>query len=400
MGHHLTPYNHLPGLSGPTGLGAAGLVGALARRGRSVRPLLHGWLGGPAQRAARHMPGEALPAPPPTLPAAEGVRDGRLARLEAVLLLAREPLGSRKLGKFAGLADGTEARTLVRRLNRLYDESGTAFRVEEVAGGFQLLTRPRFGVWLRRWHAAGAEARLSGPALETLAIVAYRQPVMRADIEAIRGVQCGEMLRQLMERELVKIVGRAPELGRPFLYGTTKHFLEAFGLASLEDLPRAQALRAGGGASPAAPVSPSDAPRVEKPDRPRRSTKTGREEPAVSTAISLEPLSTEVDDELRIRWAEVSGARPATAADEDELEEDDLEDEDDEEDDDEEEDDLEDEWEEVDDEEFDEDADDEEEWEEDEEEEEEEWEEEEEEEEEEWDDEEEEEEEEWEEEGE
>lgn len=161
-----------------------------------------------------------------------------MARLEALLLLAREPLGSRRLAQGAGLADGTEARTLVRTLNRLYDEEGSALRVVEVAGGFQLRTRAKFAPWLRRLHAAEGEVRLSAPTMETLAVVAYRQPVLRADIEAIRGVQCGEILRQLMERDLVRIVGRSEELGRPLLYGTTRRFLEVFGLRHLDELPR------------------------------------------------------------------------------------------------------------------------------------------------------------------
>ena len=161
-----------------------------------------------------------------------------MASVEAVLFMARQPLGSRKLAQFAGLADGTKARTLVRALNRRYDAEGSAFRVEEVAGGFQLLTRPKFAPWLRRLHPLPVEVRLSAPAQETLAVVAYRQPVLRAEIEAIRGVQCGEILRQLIERDLVRIVGRSEELGRPLLYGTTVRFLQVFGLRHLEDLPQ------------------------------------------------------------------------------------------------------------------------------------------------------------------
>src|SRR6185437_4188041 len=165
----------------------------------------------------------------------------------------------------ASLADGTEARTLIRRLNRLYDSQGSAFRVEEVAGGFQLLTRPKFGGWLRRLHPASVETRLSGPALETLAVVAYRQPVVRAEIEAIRGVQCGEMLRQLMERDLVRISGRSEELGRPFYYSTTKRFLQVFGLRHLDELPRADDLRArkpDGSEEPQLPSSQSPNPEL------------------------------------------------------------------------------------------------------------------------------------------
>ena len=169
--------------------------------------------------------------------------DPQLARLEAVLFLASEPLPSRRLAQLAGLEDGTQARTFVRRLNSKYDRHGIAFRVEEVAQGFQLLTRPQFGPWLRRLRQTPLEVRLSSPALETLAVVAHRQPVLRAEIEAIRGVQSGEMLKQLMELDLVRIVGRSPELGRPFLYGTTKKFLQVFGLKNLDELPRADLLK-------------------------------------------------------------------------------------------------------------------------------------------------------------
>jgi segregation and condensation protein B len=163
--------------------------------------------------------------------------ENNTARLEALLFLSRQPQTSRKLAQLAGLADGTKARTLVRSLNRRYDAEGNAFRVEEVAGGFQLMTRSKFAPWLRRLHAAPAEVRLSAPAMETLAVVAYRQPVLRVEIEAIRGVQSGEVLRQLIERDLVRIVGRSNELGRPFLYGTTKQFLQVFGLRHLDELP-------------------------------------------------------------------------------------------------------------------------------------------------------------------
>jgi segregation and condensation protein B len=183
------------------------------------------------------------------------MRDGELCRLEAILFMARGSLTSRKLAQFAGLADGTQARTLVRRLNEFYEPEGSAFRVEEVAGGFRLMTRPCFGPWLRRLHNGASEVRLSTPALETLAVIAYRQPVLRAELESIRGVQCGEMLRQLSDRDLVRIVGRSPELGRPFLYGTTKRFLQAFGLKSLEELPRAETLRQGAAAQPREPFA-------------------------------------------------------------------------------------------------------------------------------------------------
>lgn len=166
----------------------------------------------------------------------------RLARVEAVLFLAAEPLSSRKLARLANLDDGSEARSLVRELQTRYDAYGRAFQVEEVAGGFQMRSRPVFAPWLKKLAAQSAPLNLSGPALETLVIVAYRQPVLRAEVEAIRGVACDEILRQLMDRELLRIVGRSTELGRPLLYGTTRRFLEVFGLKSLDDLPRARQL--------------------------------------------------------------------------------------------------------------------------------------------------------------
>lgn len=179
----------------------------------------------------------------PKVEESTGIRDRKIQRLEAILFLAREPLPSRKLSQYSNLADGTEARTLIRQLNKLYDQSGRAFRVEEVAGGFQLMSRPQFASWLRRLGHVPSEVRLSTPAMETLSVVAYRQPVLRADIDAIRGVNCGEILRLLMERDLVRIGGRSEELGRPYLYATTKRFLHLFGLANLDDLPRAEVLR-------------------------------------------------------------------------------------------------------------------------------------------------------------
>ncbi|MFP6670961.1 MAG: SMC-Scp complex subunit ScpB [Pirellulaceae bacterium] len=165
-----------------------------------------------------------------------GQRNHRLARLEAVLFLSRESLNSRKLSDYADLEDGTEARTLIQQLNQLYQDEQSVLRVERVAGGYQLVTHWQFGRWLKRLGAGQAGIRLSAPAMETLAVVAYRQPVLRVQVEAIRGVSCGEMLRQLMERDLVRIRGRSEELGRPYLYGTTKRFLQQFGLDSIEEL--------------------------------------------------------------------------------------------------------------------------------------------------------------------
>jgi segregation and condensation protein B len=181
-------------------------------------------------------------APPLAAPPSE-TTGAKLARLEAILLVAREPLSSRKLAALADLADGTEARALVRELARRLRRRGSAMQPVEVAHGLQLLTRPQLADWLGKVQPPSSEMRLSAPALETLSVAAYRQPVTRAEIEAIRGVQCGEILRVLMERDFLRIVGRSEELGRPFLYGTTRKFLQVFGLRRLEQLPPVDQIR-------------------------------------------------------------------------------------------------------------------------------------------------------------
>lgn len=167
----------------------------------------------------------------------ELARDGQLAMVEAALFAADEPLTPRRLATVAGIPKTGDIRSLVQRLRDLYDAGNSPFQVEEVAGGYQLLTRPEYHAWLVRLRSGGQDLKLSGAARETLTIVAYRQPITRADIENIRGVQTGDILRQLMEKGLIRISGRDTSLGRPVLYGTTKKFLQLFGLKSLRDLP-------------------------------------------------------------------------------------------------------------------------------------------------------------------
>ena len=172
-----------------------------------------------------------------------GKRTPKMARLEAALFVADGALPSRRLAQLATLADHVEAKALIYELNATYDQSGSAFRIERVATGYQLLTRPEFAPWLDRIHQRHVALKLSPPALETLTIVAYRQPLTRADIEAIRGVQCTDILKLLMERGLVRIAGEDDSLGRPYLYETTRKFLELFGLRGLDGLPMAGELR-------------------------------------------------------------------------------------------------------------------------------------------------------------
>jgi segregation and condensation protein B len=126
---------------------------------------------------------------------------------------------------------------LVDLLNQQYTQTSRAFRIELLAGGYRLMTLAEHASVLVRFHKQRHAAKLSRPAVESLAIIAYKQPITRAELESIRGVSCGEVLRTLLERRLVAIKGRAEELGRPMIYGTTPEFLAHFGLASIKDLP-------------------------------------------------------------------------------------------------------------------------------------------------------------------
>jgi segregation and condensation protein B len=167
-------------------------------------------------------------------------------RVEAILFATDRPLSDARIAALIGADDAGAPRAVaaaIDELNRAYASSNRAFRIEAVAGGRRVLTLPEFGPLLDRLHGERELAKLSPAALETLSIVAYRQPMLRAELEAIRGVACGEILRSLMERRLVRIVGRAEELGRPMLYGTTREFLQVFGLASIDDLPKIAELR-------------------------------------------------------------------------------------------------------------------------------------------------------------
>lgn len=185
-----------------------------------------------------------------------GVETADPAAIEALLLGTHHPLTAGRLAELLDLSSTRPVRGAIGQLNAEYESSGRAFRIEQVAGGYQILTLPRFGEYLKKLHQKEIDAKLTKAALETLAIIAYKQPILRADVEAIRGVACGETIRSLMEKHLVKIAGRAEEPGRPILYGTTKRFLELFGLNGLKDLPQPEA---GGKPAVTAPPPPQEA---------------------------------------------------------------------------------------------------------------------------------------------
>lgn len=162
--------------------------------------------------------------------------------VEAVLFASDEPLTPARLSEIVG-TNVRQLRKHIDDLNEKYKANNNAFRIEQIAGGYQMLTLSEYNHWLKKLVRARDDGKLSQPALETLAIIAYKQPIIRADIEAIRGVAAGEMIRNLMYKGLVKITGRAEIVGRPMLYGTTKKFLEVFGLNTIKDLPKAEELK-------------------------------------------------------------------------------------------------------------------------------------------------------------
>lgn len=161
--------------------------------------------------------------------------------VEALLFASPEPLSLAML-KHAGGIDLDAARAAVEELRAEYEAQGRAFVVQEVAGGFHLVTRPQYAEVIERLNRQREQSKLSPAALETLSIVAYKQPIGRAEIESIRGVQSGQLLRALMEKGLVRIAGRQKTLGRPLLYATTNRFLQMLGLTSLEELPKLEEL--------------------------------------------------------------------------------------------------------------------------------------------------------------
>lgn len=168
------------------------------------------------------------------------MRPSRL--IEALLFASDAPLSAADLSRLDESFDEERIEAMIGELQEEYAAEERAFAIVEIAGGYQIMTRPEFAPILERYETVPLTNRLSSAALETLAIIAYRQPVGRAEVEEIRGVGAGGVLKTLLERNLVEIVGRGESLGRPLLYGTTRFFLEHFGFRSLAELPRSDEL--------------------------------------------------------------------------------------------------------------------------------------------------------------
>ena len=219
----------------------------------------------------------------PTAESNANVRDGEV---EAVLFASDRAVTAGRIAEALSISAGEGGALVVRdaidRLNEAYEQTGRSFRIEKVAGGFRAVTTEAFADAIAAFQAGKAQRRLSRAALEALSIIAYRQPVTRAEVESIRGVACGEVLRSLLERRLIAITGRAEEVGRPMLYGTSKRFLEVFGIAGIRDLPAPE------GFKPRRPPLQASAPETES-DASDSTNKAQVSEPIVDEPEPTDP---------------------------------------------------------------------------------------------------------------
>jgi len=203
--------------------------------------------------------------------------------IESLLFVAEAPLTVDRLKTVLDVSDAKTIREALNRLSEDYETRKGGFHLRLVAGGYRICTRPEYGEWIKRLIQPNPP-RLSKPALETLAIIAYKQPIIRSDIEHIRGVDCGGILRQLLERKIVRILGRREIPGRPLIYATTKDFLEIFDLKDLKDLPTLKEIDAFGNTltEAAEPVNQAEAATDPEPPPPEE---------------NLEPVSDDSDPE-------------------------------------------------------------------------------------------------------
>ncbi|MBI4610674.1 MAG: SMC-Scp complex subunit ScpB [Candidatus Rokubacteria bacterium] len=182
--------------------------------------------------------------------------------VEALLFASDSPVEAERIREVLELGEAAEARALVEELKARYDADSRGLSIVEVGGGFRMVTRPELAPWLLRLARSRSRARLSRSALEALAIVAYRQPVSRPEIDSIRGVNSEAVLESLLDRRMIRIAGRKDAPGRPFLYETTREFLVAFGLRDLVDLPKVQARPGEPGSGGEAGTAPAAGPSV------------------------------------------------------------------------------------------------------------------------------------------
>ncbi|HYG77354.1 MAG TPA: SMC-Scp complex subunit ScpB [Planctomycetota bacterium] len=188
----------------------------------------------PVDAAAQETPAEAGEADEEK---ADVNPDELIRTIEALLFAAEEPIAVREIARAAG-SDSATVRKLLPGMIETYEKERRPWTISEVAGGYRFMTRPEFFPAIQRLKTQTAQRKLTQAALETLALIAYRQPIGRAEIESVRGVGAGPVIRILLEKKLIKISGRGTGIGQPLLYGTTDYFLEHFGLKSIADLPK------------------------------------------------------------------------------------------------------------------------------------------------------------------
>jgi segregation and condensation protein B len=214
----------------------------------------------------------------------------------ALLFASDEPLSARKIAALIEDVTVADVKQAIETWNARADTEAWSIGIEQVAGGYRLATRPDYAPYVSRLYAGRRKFRLSRAGLETLAIVAYKQPITRAEIESIRGVGSGSVIANLMERSLVQITGKAKVLGAPFLYGTTQEFLEYLGLNSLRDLPSMEDLEALLAKEASAEALESEAGIIEP----------GEEDAAVAIAASASAVNDEDDEDVAAPRAPVA----------------------------------------------------------------------------------------------
>ncbi len=217
--------------------------------------------------------------------------------IESLLFVADTPLSLDRLKDVLELEDTKDIQSALEQLSREYEDRQAGIFLSEVAGGYQIRTKPEYHEYVKRLLKPNPH-RLSNAALETLAIIAYKQPVIRSDIEHLRGVDCGGVLRVLMDKKLVRVLGRKEIPGRPLIYATTKHFLEVFELKNLKDLPSPQEIERHGDTPQQqltfAEIPKSDLPQKETPALPAQTPAPSEDE---SETTATEQASTPPEDE-------------------------------------------------------------------------------------------------------
>ena len=219
--------------------------------------------------------------------------------IESLLFVADEPLTIDRLKKIISGAESRELREVLEELEADYETRQGGFFLKQVAGGYQIRTRPEYMEWIKRLLQPRPQ-RLSKAALETLAIIAYKQPVIRSDVEHIRGVDCGGILRVLLERKFVRVLGRKDIPGRPLIYATTKRFLEVFDLKNLKDLPTPKEIEEFGSAL---------SEEKDETDREAEAAEISIENTEETEASSM-PLESETPDENPQTSMELDEAKP------------------------------------------------------------------------------------------